>query len=84
MEKQTTCSKCGSEKLMSGMDVKSYGDHSAQVGVFVTVDENPDAMFFKGQHQGSIRATVCGACGYAELYVDNARSLYSIYTESGQ
>jgi hypothetical protein len=53
------------------------GHYSGDAGDLTAVTyESPDALFFKGAHKGSLYAKVCGACGYAELYVENHRELY--------
>jgi predicted acyl esterase len=41
--------------------------------------EKPDALIFKGMHEGALYARVCGECGYAELFLDNPQYLYAVY-----
>ncbi|MFN2513245.1 MAG: hypothetical protein ABR568_17710 [Pyrinomonadaceae bacterium] len=45
----------------------------------VEIYEKPDAMIFKGTHEGALTASICGECGYTELYVENPQELYSAY-----
>lgn len=45
----------------------------------LVIYENPDALIFKGSHEGTLYARVCGECGYTELFLDNPRELYEIY-----
>ena len=51
----------------------------ARRGLEVEVYENPAALLFKGTHAGTLTASICGRCGYAELYVSNPAELLAAY-----
>jgi rRNA maturation protein Nop10 len=44
--------------------------------------ENPGALLFKGTHSGTLSASICGQCGYTELYVSNPAELLAAYRRS--
>jgi hypothetical protein len=44
--------------------------------------ERPEALVFKGEKHVDTYATVCAACGYVEVYVDDPSALYDSYTSS--
>ena len=83
MDTGMTCSKCGSSKVVPRARVIDRGDHSTDVGnVRLGVDRKPQALVFKGQERADIYARVCGECGFAELFVEDAGSIYQAYVES--
>jgi uncharacterized OB-fold protein len=80
-----TCAKCGSTKVIPRARVIDRGDYSADVGnVRVGVARKPQAWIFKGQEKADIYARLCGACGYAELFVEDAAAIFRAYEESRQ
>jgi ribosomal protein S27AE len=61
----SSCPKCGSGVLMDHLKVLTGGEHGAlQVQAF----GNPYALVFKEAATSSLEATVCGDCGYTELF----------------
>jgi predicted nucleic-acid-binding Zn-ribbon protein len=83
MENEMTCAKCGSTKIVPRARVIDRGDYNAESGnVRLGVARKPQAIFFKGQEKADIYARLCGACGYAELFVDDAEAIYGAYMES--
>ena len=77
----TICTKCGSTKIIpeaSTFELTGGGP------LAVCVKANPEAILFKGRHTGYLKALICGDCGHAELYVDNASELYAAYAKSLQ
>ena len=83
MGPEMTCSKCGSSKVVPRARVIDRGDYSVDVGnVRLGVARKPRALLFKGQERADIYARLCGACGYAELFVEDAGSIYEAYLES--
>jgi hypothetical protein len=75
-----TCSKCQSDKVIPDVRIIDHVGHRISLGV--NVYEHPEALIFKGTHSGTLRSQVCGECGYVEIYVENPRELYTVYTES--
>ena len=75
----TECPRCGSREIVPRLPLS--GDEGATVTV--NVDQNPDAIFLKGNlHRASLLATVCGACGLVELEVDTPRELAEAWRET--
>ncbi len=76
------CSKCGSEKLIplaSMIDQGEYSDGTLKARVAFT---NPEAWVFKGAVYATLKANICGECGYTELIAENPASLYDAYLRS--
>lgn len=67
------CPKCGSQKIISDVQVRESGSNT---GTQVVVHENREALIFKGTHVRSLQAWICGSCGYTELYVYSPEELY--------
>lgn len=84
MPTPASCVKCGSAKVMPGVLVRDLGDYNAPNTLAVMVHENPDAFLFKETFVDGLTATVCGECGYAELYATQPRELYAAYERSKQ
>jgi hypothetical protein len=77
-----TCPKCGSGDVIPNVRVVDRGDNNSKRDLQVEVYESPEAWLFKGTHAGTITATVCGRCGYAEMYVSNPQELLAAYRKS--
>ena len=76
-----TCTYCVSTKIIPNtiaFELTGGGP------LAVCVKSNPEAIVFKGKHTGYLNACICGDCGNAELYVDNASELYAAYVKSLQ
>ncbi len=71
---------------MAGVDVQDRGPHGEQqpLRVHVLEPEPPDHGFIWRQVEtsGEVRAWICAACGYTELYTDNLAALYESYSKS--
>ena len=61
-------------------DQGQYSNHELQV----VVAGEPDALIFKQQLFGRLRARVCGACGHTELHTENHAALYHRYLQAGR
>ena len=74
------CPKCGSEDLIPHVRIVDFahGNYDKR-SLKVEIVENPEAWVFKGIHQGVLTATICGRCGFAELYVKNPQELLEVY-----
>ncbi len=80
MAENITCPKCKSEKVVPQARVMDRGHYSGDAGnLTLVVYENPEALIFKGTHEGALYARVCGECGYTELFLENPEELYEIY-----
>jgi len=78
---ETTCPKCQSSKIIPDVRILDH-NYSVTGDLSVEIYENPNALLFKGAHQGKLQARICGQCGYTELYLENPHSLYSAYQRS--
>ena len=72
------CSKCGSDNQIPHVHIHG-GFHARSLKVEIV--ENPKAWLDKGIHEGILTATVCGKCGFAELYVNNPAELMKAYRQ---
>ncbi|HVQ35928.1 MAG TPA: hypothetical protein VMS31_00245 [Pyrinomonadaceae bacterium] len=79
MPQTETCSKCQSAKIIPQARIIDRADYSVNADLTVHVYENPEALIFKGTSKGTLRARICGECGYVETYVENPEELYSAY-----
>lgn len=81
MAQSASCPKCGSADLIpDARVVDAFGTGpEAKQSLGVEVQENPGAWLFKGTHRAALRASVCGRCGFTELYVKDAGELLDAY-----
>ena len=74
------CPKCGSSKIIPRARVPIHPNADLSVVVY----GNPDALIFKEQLLGPLRADICGDCGHVELRVENPESALRPLSPSGQ
>ncbi len=77
------CPRCESQRLIKNVRIYSRGPDSSKSDLHVEVYGNPDALVFKKAHQETLLARICGDCGFTELYVSNARELWSVTSQKG-
>jgi hypothetical protein len=65
--------------VIPDVPVMIYPGSSTYRQVYVEIDERPDALVFKGRHRASLRARVCGKCGFAKLFVHKPEELLAAY-----
>lgn len=75
---QGGCPRCGSAKVMHGVEVLDQGD-SSDGQLKVVIYGNPSALFFQDRLYGYLTADICGDCGHVELRVANPDELYKHY-----
>lgn len=73
-----TCPKCGSGDVIPNAYVTD-NDYEHRENLKALVLKNPDAWLLKGEVQTSLKAWICGACGYTELYAKNPAALLAAY-----
>lgn len=75
-----TCPKCQSDHVIPDVRMIDHED-GYEVDLNVEVYENPEARIDTDRHghYGTTRANICGACGYAELFVRGHESLWETY-----
>jgi len=66
-----TCPRCGSPRVLPAVPVAMVG-------------EGLGAVALDGARPTVLRATVCGDCGHAEMYVDHPQQLYESYERKAQ
>jgi len=78
--KDGRCSKCGSAAVIPNVSVLEHsGADGSTANVKAVVVGNPNAWVFKGEVRTSLKAWVCGSCGYTELYAKNPAALLAAY-----
>ncbi len=73
------CEKCKSDKIIPQAKVIDRGHGNGEMNLMVSVDEDPNAYFFKQRIRSEISAKVCGNCGFIELYTKDYEVLYNAY-----
>jgi predicted nucleic-acid-binding Zn-ribbon protein len=65
--KQGSCPKCGHAEVLEGVRIKVPSGGSVDD---VRAVVSPTSGMLRRQTASELRAWVCAACGFAELYVD--------------
>ncbi len=75
---QKRCPKCGSSEWIPDLTLESKG--AVGIGdVVAQVECHPHALLFKGLIRSPLKATVCGNCGFTELYANDPHDLLAAY-----
>lgn len=84
MKNATSCPKCGSDKIIPRVRIidRYDTDPTKKSDLELEVYQKPSAWIFKGTKAGALQASVCGACGYVELFVENPAELYAVYEQA--
>lgn len=69
------CTKCNSDQMIDG----AYVAASQGPTVVVGVDRHPDKGRLTHQVSTQIHASVCGSCGFIELYANRPTELLDAY-----
>lgn len=69
------CSKCNSDQMMDG----AYVSDAQGTRVVVGVEQHPDHGRLTRAVSTQIHASVCGSCGYVELWANRPAELYDAY-----
>lgn len=81
MDTGKICAKGGSTKFVRRARVIA-GDSADLGNVRQRVARKPSALVFKDEEKADLHARVCGDCGYTELFVDDAESIYRAYEDA--
>ena len=84
---QQLCTKCQNAHLIHDVQVADRTieeDWTAAAYLKVEVATKPKARLFKGIVGIPLKATVCGSCGYTELYVSEPARLVEAIEERKQ
>ncbi len=76
------CPRCGADEVIPRARVAERGDDNLRYDLQVEVQRRPNAILFKRPERADLTARVCGACGYAELYVDAPGAPYTAYLQA--
>ncbi len=80
--KDGKCPKCNSADVIPQVAIPDQFELGMASDLSLKMSENPDAFLFKGTKSSTLRAYVCGSCGYSELYLDDPRVLWEAYQKS--
>lgn len=70
------CPECGSEKIIPDAMVSTSGHKES---IRVSTDAVPEAIVFKERQYSTVKAAVCGNCGFTALYAEDPDTLWSAY-----
>lgn len=76
---QMACPKCNSNDIITGARVFTNTTSAFNDNLQVEVCKNPNAFIFKGYSYRELTASICGQCGYTEMYVNNPKKLFDDY-----
>jgi predicted nucleic-acid-binding Zn-ribbon protein len=74
------CPKCNSDHMMDGAFMADATSQRLVVGV----DRHPDLGALPHAASTQVHASVCGACGFVELYANQPAELYETYRRAGK
>ena len=76
------CSKCGSEKIIPSAPLLDTGQNaSGQLQALVGFNK-PQAWIMKGPIVATMKANICGECGFMEFYANDPAALYKAYVQA--
>lgn len=74
------CTKCNSDQMIDGAFVAGAQGPRVVVGV----EHHPDKGRLTHVASTQIHASICGSCGYVELYANRPDELNAAYQSAGQ
>ena len=74
------CPKCSSDQMMDG----AYLADATSTRVVVGVERHPDHGPLERQASTQVHASVCGQCGFVELYADQPAELHDAYRRAAR
>lgn len=81
--KSGLCPKCGSKEVISNVEVCSGENEAVRpVSLSVPLPRAHTRVVFHHSETSEVRAWVCGACGYVELYAIDYPSLLDAHLKS--
>jgi predicted nucleic-acid-binding Zn-ribbon protein len=72
MPKLNKCPKCDSTKIIPDARVREQAGHEIQVQAHA----KPEAKILKKSSTTIVRALICGACGYVELFAPDYQRFF--------
>ena len=67
MRKSGKCPKCGGTDIIVDARMVDRDTNSFKRDLLAATYDNPEALFFKGEHLFSLSACICRSCWYTEL-----------------
>ncbi len=80
----TSCPRCGSPRIVRNAHLLDRAHLPSLQDLGVAVHREPGAVFFKDAVSTPLRARVCGACGYTELYAEDPGALLAAAAARGE
>lgn len=75
------CLKCGSDAVIPNVQVIDRGDANARKPLDLGLATKPDARVFKGEVRVQTTASVCGDCGFVEVYATDPAALWDAHID---
>ncbi len=82
MRQTGKCPKCGCPEIVQEAMVADRADYNIESDLHLRVDADPEAIMFRGRTRSSLKAYVCGGCGYVEFYASDPESLLKAFREA--
>ena len=76
-----TCPQCQSPNVIPDVEIVDHS-HLSESNLSVKVEEEPNAMIFKGRVNSDLRARVCGNCGHTTLHAVDYKSLWQAHLKA--
>lgn len=80
MTREHRCPKCASDRMIEGAYVAGAQGARASVGVERRADRDRTSRSVSTP----LRASICGSCGFVELYADKPEKLHEAYVQSSR
>lgn len=75
MSRSSKCPRCESTKVIPEAYLREQSGHTVEI----VAQSRPDAKLFKKGTIAKVRALICGACGYVELFMPTYQDFYKEY-----
>jgi len=82
--REQTCPKCGSPDIIPNVVIPDHYELGMANEMIMRISENPSAWIFKGTQKSTMRAWICGECGFVEMYVTQPRVLWEAWQKAQQ
>lgn len=73
------CKECGSERIIKDAMAIDRADYNQNLGFQLAVQEDPNALIFKGSIYSQTTADVCADCGLISFYAVAPEELWTAY-----
>lgn len=73
------CSECESEKIIKNANVWETDQDGGDKSLNVAIYRSPNALIFKEKTYSTVKADVCGDCGFLKMYATEPNILWEAY-----